>query len=365
MAIPMLDVNAMHDPIRDELIDKMIEVLDSASYIGGPFVDQFETQLAEYAGAKRAVGVSSGTDALLLGLMGLGLQPGDEVITTSFTFFATVGSIVRLGGRPVFVDVDPVTFNIDPGQIEEKITDRTVGIIPVDLFGQAAELDRIREIADARGLWVVEDAAQSIGALHHGRMCGTLGTLGTYSFYPAKNLGAAGDGGAILTDDDALADKLAVLRNHGSKPKYYHKLVGGNFRLDAMQAAILSVKLPHLKEWEEARRVAAAAYADLLAADDRFVTPVETDGNYHVFNQYELRVLGDKRDAAVAKLNDAKIGNMIYYPVPLHLQECFADLGGKPGDLPETERACDEVLAVPILVHPSVCEQVVEVLKGV
>ncbi|MFO7899358.1 MAG: DegT/DnrJ/EryC1/StrS family aminotransferase [Planctomycetota bacterium] len=366
MAIPLLDIHAMmHEPIRDELIDALVEVLDSTRYIGGPYVERFESELADYVGARRAVGVSSGTDALLVALMALDVGPGDEVITTAFTFFATVGSIVRLGATPVFADIDPVTFNIDPAKIEGQITDRTAGIIAVDLFGQSAEMDAIAGLADEHGLWVVEDAAQSIGGLHHGRMCGTMGTVGTYSFFPAKNLGALGDGGAVVTDDDALADKIAVLRNHGSKPKYHHKLVGGNFRLDALQAAALSVKLPRLEDWEETRRRAAATYTERLADDDRFVTPVEADGNRHVFNQYELRVKGGKRDAAAAALDEAEIGHAIYYPVPLHLQECFADLGGREGDLPATEQACREALAVPIMVEPSVCETVADVLKTI
>ena len=365
MAIALLDIVKMHKPIRDEILSAMTEVLDSARYINGPYVEEFEAQLAAYAGTARAVGVTSGSDALIVALMALDIKPGDEVITSAFTFFATAGAIVRLGATPVFADVDPATFNIDPDKIAEKVTQNTVGIIPVHLFGQSAKMDKINAIAGDRGLWVVEDAAQSIGALHHGKMCGSMGTAGTYSFFPAKNLGALGDGGAAVTDDEALAEKMTVLRNHGSEPKYYHKLVGGNFRIDALQAAVLSVKLPHLKGWEEQRRAAAAAYSELLADNDLFVTPVELDGNYHVFNQYEMRVKDGKRDVAAAKLQEADIGHAIYYPVPLHLQECFAGLGGKKGDLPVTEQACDEVLALPIMVEPSVCEQVVSALETV
>jgi len=363
--IPLLDVVKMHQPIRDELLAALTEVLDSGSYINGPYVERFEDQLAAYTGAKRAIGVSSGSDALMVPLMALNVKPGDEIIAPSFTFFATAGAIVRTGGTPVFVDIDPVTFNIDPDRIEEKITKRAVGIIPVHLFGQSADMDKINAIAEKHGLWVLEDAAQSIGALHHGRMCGTMGTVGMYSFYPAKNLGAIGDGGAVVTDDEALAGKIATLRNHGSHPKYYHSVVGGNFRLDAIQAAVLSVKLPHLKEWEEKRRAAAATYAELLAEGGLYVPPAEVEGNRHVFNQYELRVKDGKRDAAAAKLKEADIGHMIYYPIPLHLQKCFADLGYRKGDLPVTERACEEVLALPIMADKETCERVVSVLRGV
>ena len=364
MAIPMLDIPAMHAPFRRDLLDKMAEVLDSAAYIGGKYVAAFEEELAEYVGAKRAVGVSSGSDALIVALMGLGVEPGDEIITSSFTFFATVGAIVRLGAKPVFVDIDPVTFNTAADRIEAAVTERTVGVLPVHLFGQSADMDPINAVAEKRGLWVCEDAAQAIGALYHGRMCGTMGTLGTYSFFPAKNLGCCGDGGAVVTDDEDLGERVNVLKNHGSKPKYYHRLVGGNFRLDGLQAALLSVKLPHLKTWEAQRRGAAARYAELLADSPLFVTPVEVPGCYHVYNQYELRVLDGRRDAVHEKLKEAGVGCAIYYPVPLHLQECFADLGYKKGDLPETEKACDEVIAVPILVEPSVCDEVVQVLTS-
>jgi len=361
----MLDIATMHAPIRDELIAKLTEVLDSGSYIRGKYVAAFEDELAAYVGAKQAVGVSSGTDALLVALMALGVKPGDEIITTAFTFFATAGAVARLEAKPVFADIDPVTFNIDPARIEERITDRTVGIIPVHLFGQSADMDPILAIAEKRGLWVLEDAAQSIGALYHGRMCGAMGTVGMYSFYPAKNLGAIGDAGAVVTNDDALARKIALLRDHGQDPRYYYKIVGGNFRLDGIQAATLSVKLPHLKSWEDQRRRAAARYADLLAGNDLYVAPVELPGHRHVFYQYELRVRDGRRDDAAAKLKAADIGHAIFYPVPLHLQECFADLGGRQGDLPVTEQACHEVLALPVLVEPETCERVVSVLQTV
>ena len=365
MAIPLLDVVKMHQPIRAELAARLTEVLDSGRYIMGPYVEAFEQQLAEHTGARHAIGVSSGSDALIVPLMALGAGPGDEIITSAFTFFATAGAIVRGGATPVFVDIDPVTFNIDPNRIEEKITDKTVGIIPVHLFGQSADMQKINAIAQKHGLWVLEDAAQSIGALHHGAMCGTIGTAGTYSFYPAKNLGAVGDGGAIVTNDEELAHQIAILRTHGAEPKYYHHVVGGNFRLDAIQAAVLSVKLPHLKGWEEKRRAAAATYATLLAGSDLYVTPVELPGNHHVFNQYELRVKHGQRDAVAARLQQAEIGHMIYYPVPLHLQQCFAELGGKKGDLPVTEAACEEVIALPILVDEETCAEVVSVLQTV
>jgi len=365
LKIPLLDIVKMHAPIRGELLAAMTEVLDSGSYINGRYVERFETQLAEHAGTRRAVGVTSGSDALIVAMMALGVKPGDEVVTSAFTFFATAGAIVRLGAKPVFVDIDPVTFNIDPARIEDSITDRTVGIMPVHLFGQSADMDKINAAARKHGVWVLEDAAQSIGALYKGRMCGAMGTAGTYSFFPAKNLGGIGDGGAVVTNDDELADKMLVIREHGSKPKYHHKVVGGNFRLDALQAAVLSVKLPHLREWEEKRRKAAATYAELLAGNDLYVPPVEVRDCRHVFNQYELRVGQGKRDTAASKLRDADMGHAIYYPIPLHLQECFAGLGYKRGDLPVTEKMCDEVLAVPILVDADACKEVVSVLQTV
>jgi len=364
VAIPMLDIPKMHGPIRDELAAKLVEVLDSGSYIRGKYVDAFERELAEYVGAERAVGVSSGTDALLVALMALGVRPGDEIITTPFTFFATAGAVARLGATPVFVDIDPVSFNIDPALIEERMTDRTVGIIPVHLFGQSADMDPILALAERKGVWVLEDAAQSIGARHDGRMSGTMGTVGIYSFYPAKNLGAIGDGGAVVTNDAALGEKIVLLRDHGQNPTYYYKMVGGNFRLDGIQAAALSVKLPHLRTWEETRRSAAALYAELLADDDRFVTPAELPGHRHVFNQYELRVLDGRRDDAMAKLKDAGIGCAVFYPVPLHLQECFAGLGGREGDFPAAERACGEVLALPVCVDEPAVREVASVLTA-
>ncbi len=355
----------MHQPIRAEILSAMEEVVDSGSFIGGSYVEQFESELAAYTGTARAVGASSGSDALLAALMALEVKPGDEIITTAFTFFGTAGAIVRLGARPVFADIDPVTFNIAPDDLEKKVSERTVGILPVHLFGQAAQMDKIDAVARENGLWVVEDAAQSIGAMYGDRMCGSMGTAGIYSFFPAKNLGCVGDGGAVVTNDHALAEKIAVLRNHGSKPRYYHRLVGGNFRLDALQAAVLSVKLPHLREWEEKRRAAAATYSRLLAESGLYVTPAEVPGNRHVFNQYELRVKRGKRDAAAARLKDAGIGHAIYYPVPLHLQECFAGLGYKRGDLPVTEQASGEVLALPILVDEDTCKHIVSVLMTV
>lgn len=365
MAIPMLDITGMHAAIRDELAAKLTEVLDSGSYIRGKYVDAFETELAAHVGATQAVGVSSGTDALLVALMALDVKPGDEIITTAFTFFATAGALARLGAKPVFVDIDPVTFNIDPDHIAEAVTDRTVGIVPVHLFGQSADMDKISAVARSKGLWVLEDAAQSIGALYNDKMCGTMGTVGIYSFYPAKNLGAIGDGGAVVTSDPGLAEKIVLLRDHGQNPTYYYKMVGGNFRLDAVQAAVLSVKLPHLRTWEDKRRAAAAAYAELLADSDLYLPPAEMPGCRHVFNQYELRVKDGQRDAAMARLREAEIGCAVFYPVPLHLQECFGDLNGKKGDLPETELACEEVLALPVCVDEAVCGEVVSVLRTV
>jgi dTDP-4-amino-4,6-dideoxygalactose transaminase len=361
----MLDVVEMHRPIRDELVAAATEVIDTGRYIGGPKISQFETELAGYVGSARAVGVTSGTDALIIALMALDVQPGDEIITTPFTFFATAGSIVRTGAKPVFVDIDPVTLNIDPAQISGAVTERTVGVLPVHLFGQSADMAAVTAAAAGRKLWVLEDAAQSIGARQGDAMCGSMGTAGTFSFFPAKNLGALGDAGAVVTDDADLADRMELLRNHGAEKRYFHRIVGGNFRLDALQAALLSIKLPYLPVWEKKRRAAAATYAELLEGDDRFVCPVETDGNHHVYNQYELRVRNGLRDRAADALKAADIGHAIYYPVPLHLQECFTDLGYGRGDFPVAEQACGEVLAVPILVDADICREVVGVLKSI
>jgi dTDP-4-amino-4,6-dideoxygalactose transaminase len=290
--------------------------------------------------------MSSGTDALLAALMALGVKPGDEVITAPFTFFATAGCIARLGARPVFADIEPGGFHLDPAQIEARVTDRTVGVVPVHLFGACAAVDVIRAITDRRGLWMVEDAAQAIGATRRGRKAGTIGALGALSFFPAKNLGALGDAGAAVTDDPKLAARLQLLREHGATRKNFHEAIGGNFRLDALQAALLSVKLGHLARWEEGRRRVARIYNDAFAGLGDLVLPCEAPGDRHVFNQYVVRT--SRRDALETALAAAGIGSAIYYSTPLHLQPCFADLGGRAGDLPNAERACREAIALPI-----------------
>jgi len=342
----MLDLKRLHAPLREELKSAFEEILDSSAFINGPPVKRFEEELAAHVGVSRAIGVSSGTDALLVAMMALGVKPGDEVITSPYTFFSTAGCVARLGARPVFVDIEPDGFNLDIEKIEAAVTDRTVGIVPVHLFGQCAHMDAIGRIAKARGLWVMEDAAQSIGAELDGRPAGTWGTVGTFSFFPAKNLGALGDGGAAVTDDGDLADRIAHLRGHGAKRKYHHEEVGGNFRLDALQAAMLSVKLPALRGWEEGRRRVASRYAGALEGIDGVTVPRELPGRRHVYNQYVIRLRD--RDAVRELLAERGIGCAVYYPSPLSAQPCFAYLGHGPGDFPEAERAARETLAIPV-----------------
>ncbi len=343
--IPLLDLKAQYDSICDEVRPVIDAVCQSQRFIGGPEVVKCEEEVAAYCGCAHGVGVSSGTDALLCGMMALGIGRGDEVIVPSFTFFATAGCVWRLGARPVFVDVHPETGNITAELIEPAITERTKLIIPVHLFGQCAEMDPILELAGSRSIAVLEDAAQSIGATHQGRQAGSMGRMGALSFFPSKNLGAFGDGGMIVTNDESLAAKCRMLRDHGASPKYYHRCVGGNFRLDALQAAVIRVKLRHLDDWS-AKRAANAALYDRLFAGSDVRTPRITEGNTSIYNQYVIRV--PRRDELRAHLTASSIGAEVYYPVPLHLQECFAELGGKVGDLPTCERAAAEVLALPI-----------------
>jgi dTDP-4-amino-4,6-dideoxygalactose transaminase len=345
MKVPLLDLKAQYATIRDEVLAAVAEVLDSQVCIMGPKVAELEQRVATLSGCQFAVGVSSGTDALLATLMALGIGPGDEVITTSFTFFATAGCIARTGALPVFVDIDPRTYNIDPSKIEAAITERTKAIIPVHLFGQMCDMDSIMEIAARRNLYVIEDAAQAISASYKDRKAGSIGTAGCFSFFPSKNLGGVGDGGMIVTNDADLRERLAIMRNHGSKPKYYHQYVGGNFRLDPIQAAVLLVKLPHLAEWSEARRRNAAWY-DQRFAGTGVVTPHVSPDCVSIYNQYVIRV--EHRDAAIALLKANGIGTEIYYPVPMHLQKCFAGLGYKEGAMPESEKAAKQVLALPV-----------------
>ena len=346
MNVPLLDLKAQFAPIKEEIMAEVNAVFDSQYFILGPTVANFEKECAEYIGAKFAVGVSSGTDALIIALMALDIKPGDEIITTPYTFFATAGSIARLGAKPVFVDIDPETYNIDAGKIEAVITDKTKAIIPVHLYGQCVDIDPIIEIAKKNNLHIIEDAAQAIGSKNKNRDAGTFGTFGCFSFFPSKNLGGAGDGGLVTTNDEKLFDKLVKLRNHGMAPKYYHAMIGGNFRLDALQAAVLSVKLKHLNDWHEGRRKNAEFYDKAFGKISEIVTPVILPENYSIYNQYIIRV--PERDKVSEAMKAANIGHDIYYPVPLHLQECFSYLGYKEGDFPVSEKAVNEVLALPI-----------------
>jgi dTDP-4-amino-4,6-dideoxygalactose transaminase len=347
MPIPLLDLQGQYAPLRDELLAAIARVCDSQRFIGGPEVEGLEREIAAYLGVQHAVGLSSGTDALLVALMALGVGPGDEVITPTFSFFATAGCVSRLGARPVLVDIDPLTYNMDPVAASAAITPRTRAMIPVHLYGQCAEMDPVLADAARRGIAVIEDAAQAIGARYKGRAAGSMGKAGCFSFFPSKNLGAFGDAGLLTTNDDALAHEVRLLRNHGAEPKYFHKRIGGNFRLDALQAAVLRVKLPHLDRWTALRRANADRY-DALFADARVpvTVPFRAGGRDHIFNQYVIRV--PRRDAVRARLEASGVGTEIYYPVPFHLQECFTPLGYKAGDFPAAEAAAAETLALPI-----------------
>jgi len=307
---------------------------------------------------KHAVAVSSGTDAILLALMALGIGPGDEVVTTTYSFFATAGCIARVGAKPVLVDIDPVTYNIDTSAVEAAITPRTRAIMPVHLYGLSADMDPILRAAEKAGVAIVEDAAQAIGSVYHGKPAGGMGQFGCFSFFPSKNLGAFGDAGLVTTNDASLAKRAELLRMHGMEPKYYHQLVGGNFRMDALQAAVLRVKAPHLAAWTEARRLNAKRYATLFREAgllDRLVLPVEPPGLHHIYNQFVIRV--PHRDDLKAFLDDRGIGNEIYYPVPFHLQQCFADLGYVRGTFPHAERAASQTIAIPIYSEISIEQQ--------
>ena len=348
-AVPLLDLQAQYRPLRDEILAAITRVCDSQRFILGPEVDALERELAQHIGAGHAVTMSSGTDAILAVLMALGIGPGDEVITPTFSFFATAGCVARVGATPVFVDIDPLTFNADAEEIGRAITPRTKAIMPVHLYGLLADMDAIMAEAADRGVPVIEDACQAIGATRNGRQAGTIALSGCFSFFPSKNLGAFGDAGLVTTNDPALANELRLLRNHGAEPKYFHKRIGGNFRLDAIQAAVLRVKLPHLNAWSEARRANAWRYHELFAAAGlagRVTLPIEPRGAHHIFNQYVIRV--PNRDRVREYLTAQGIGTEIYYPVPFHLQECFAPLGYKAGMFPHAEKAAAEVLAIPI-----------------
>ncbi len=346
MKVPLLDLKRQYASIKGEIDNAMQTVLDHGMFILGPEVRDLETKLAEYCGARHGIGVASGTDALLLSLRALGVGPGDEVITTTFTFFATAGVVSRLGAKPVFVDIDPKTFNIDPDQLEKKITAKTRAVIPVHLYGQMADMDEISSIASKKNIPIIEDAAQAIGARYKNKIAGGFGKTACFSFFPSKNLGAYGDGGFITTDDDKIADLLGRLRVHGAKPKYYHSMVGFNSRLDSLQAAILLVKLKYLPEWHEARRQKAERYNQLLADLPQVVRPFVHDHNYHIYHQYTLKA--QNRDALKEHLKSNQIGFDTYYPLPLHLQECYSDLGYNTGDLPVSEKIAGQAISLPI-----------------
>ncbi len=363
MKVPLLDLKAQYQTIKEEVLLAVNDVLESQHFILGPKVVELEEKVAVYSDVPYAVGVSSGSDALLVALMALDIQPGDEVITTPFTFFSTAGVISRLNATPVFVDIDPVTYNIDPEKVESAVTRKTKAMIPVHLYGQCADMDHLIEIAKKHNIAIIEDAAQSIGAEYKGKKAGSMGDIGIFSFFPSKNLGGCGDGGMVVTQDESLYKKLKILRVHGSEPKYFHKYVGGNFRLDALQAAILIVKMKYLDDWSASRRKNAAYYNQKLEEtgliDRGLVQPPEAvyknsgDKNHHIYNQYTIRV--KDRDNLRDYLKKSDIGTEIYYPFPLHLQECFKDLGYLKGDFPEAEKASEEVLSLPI--YPELKEE--------
>ena len=362
--VPLLDVPAQIRQIRSEALAKMESIMDSGRFILGAEVESFEHALASYCGVPHAVGLSSGTDALLVALMALEIGPGDEVITTPYTFFATAGSIVRLGATPVFVDINPATFTIDCEAVKRAITSKTKAIIPVHLYGRCADMMTLMEIACRHKIPVIEDAAQAIGSGFRGVKAGALGDMACFSFFPSKNLGCFGDGGLLTTANSDLYEKVVRLRNHGMHPKYYHSMVGGNFRLDALQAGILNVKLPYLDLWCEKRRANAQSYVGKFAAKklDAFITAPSLDDAGHSFNQFVIRA--KKRDDLLKHLQSRSIGCEIYYPLPLHVQECFAGLGYKAGDFPESERAANETLALPIF--PELTEEQIDaVVAGI
>ena len=368
--VPLLDLKAQYRAIREEVREAIDRVADSQYFILGPEVEALESEIATYSQCGFGIGVTSCSDALLVTLMALDIKPGDEVIMPTYTFFATAGAVSRLGATPVFVDIDPQTFNIDPSKIEEAITERTRAIIPVHLYGQMADMNPIMDIAHRHNLYVIEDAAQAIGSEYEGQRAGSIGEYGCFSFFPSKNLGGFGDGGLVTTNDAELNKRVKLLRNHGYSPKYYNKVVGGNFRLDAIQAAVLRVKFKYLDEWTRGRQRNAALYRKLFVeaglnlkssslennGDTTKITlPFESTACRHIYNQFIIRCA--RRDELMAYLKERKIGTEIYYPVPMHLQECFANLGYSVGDFPESERAANETLALPI--YPELTEEMI------
>jgi dTDP-4-amino-4,6-dideoxygalactose transaminase len=352
MRVPLLDLKAQYADIRADIDAAVQAVMESARFIGGPEVSALEEEVARYSACPHAIACASGTDALLLSLRALDVGPGDEVVTSAFSFFASAGTIVNVGAQPVFVDIDPRTYNLDPHRLEAAITPLTKAVVAVHLYGQCCDLTAVRAVCEKHQIWLIEDAAQAIGSEWEGRRAGSVGDTGCFSFFPSKNLGGAGDGGMITARDAALAERLRLLREHGAKPKYYHSLVGTNSRLDALQAAILRVKLKHLDRWSEKRAKNAAAY-DALLEGARLTRPFKDARSRHIYNQYVIRA--ESRDALRQHMTDRGIGTEIYYPVPLHLQKCFASLGYQEGDMPQAEAAAREVLALPI--YPELTEE--------
>ncbi|MCC7430981.1 DegT/DnrJ/EryC1/StrS family aminotransferase [bacterium] len=364
MKVPLLDLKAQYEPIKNEINKAIFDVVENQNFILGETVKRFETKIANFIGTKHAIGVSSGSDALLISLMALDLKQSDEIITTPYSFFATAGAISRLGAKPVFAEIDEKTFNLDANEIENKITSKTKAILPVHLFGQIAEMDKILEIAEKYNLKIIEDAAQAIGSeFKNGKQAGTFGTFGCFSFYPSKNLGCFGDAGLVTTNDDELAEKIKILRSHGSKPKYYNKFIGGNFRIDAIQSAVLDVKLNYLENWTKKRQENAKTYDELFKATkltEKITLPYTCKGNKHIFNQYVICL--EERDKLMEFLKLNGIGSEIYYPVTFNNQECFAYLGYKQGDFPKSEKCAKTSLAIPV--YPELTLEMQEMVVG-
>ena len=359
--VPLLDVGRGNQPLKAEILESFSEIIDSGQFIGGPHVKALEESVAKISGAQFAIACASGSDALLLALMAIDIQPGDEVICPSFTFFATASAVVRLGATPVWIDVDPATFNLDANQLEGLITNRTKAVIPVHLFGQCCEMNRIMEIARRRGIFVIEDCAQAVGASFKNRGAGSIGDIGCFSFYPTKNLGGFGDGGMLTCNNEAIAEKLRLFANHGMSPRYYHSVVGVNSRLDAMQAAVLRIKLNKLDQYIDDRRINAENYQQLLnqfGLAGLLTVPHVAKDCYHVWNQFSVSIPDGHRDEVRKRLSEANIGSEIYYPLPLHQQECFADYIPAAGSLPVTDRLAREVIALPIFPELELREQV-------